>query len=365
MDRFGEIFSFTTFGESHGTAIGCVVDGVPAGLKIDEAYIQEQLDRRRPGQNEFGTKRDEKDRVEILSGVFEGISTGTPIAMIIKNSDQKSRHYSNIKEIFRPGHADFTYFHKYGIRDYRGGGRSSARETAMRVAAGAIAKLILKELGIEVKSGVVAVDGIWAEEIDFDHAKRSEIFALDSSVEDAQKEAILQAKKSNDSVGGVVFVRVENPPIGLGEPVYYKLDSILANAMMSINAAKAVEIGEGVRASELKGSQNNDPISKEGFLSNRSGGILGGISNGEAIELRVHFKPTPSIFKPQKSIDVYGEEIEYKLEGRHDPCVAIRGSVVAEAMAAIVVADMLLLNMSAKMEYLKKVYGDSSLPTLP
>ncbi len=357
MDRFGEIFSFTTFGESHGVAIGCVVDGVSAGLKIDEEYIQEQLDRRRPGQNEFGTKRDEKDRVEILSGVFEGVSTGTPIAMIIKNSDQKSRHYSNIKDIFRPGHADFTYFHKYGIRDYRGGGRSSARETAMRVAAGAVAKLLLRELDIEVKSGVVAVDGILAKDVDFDYAKSSEIYAVDKSVEDAQKEAILKAKKANDSVGGVVIVKVKNPPIGLGEPIYYKLDSILANAMMSINGVKAVEIGEGANASSLKGSQNNDPITKEGFASNHSGGILGGISNGDDIVLKVHFKPTPSIFQPQKSLDVNGDEIEYKLEGRHDPCIAVRGSVVAEAMAATVIADMLLLNMGSKVEYLKRVYN--------
>jgi chorismate synthase len=357
MDSFGEIFRFTTFGESHGKAIGCIVDGVPAGMEIDESMIQKELDRRRPGLNEYATQRKEGDEVEILSGVFEGMTTGTPIALIIYNKDQKSKDYSNIKDIFRPGHADFTYFQKYGIRDYRGGGRSSARETASRVAAGAVAKLILKELGIVVESGISEIDGIGGDDEDFSFAKSSEIYSLSSKAQAAQKEAVKRAKKAHDSVGGVAKVRIKNAPVGLGEPIYYKLDAILANAMMSINAVKAVEIGEGVGASSLKGSQNNDQISKEGFLSNRSGGILGGISNGDDIIIKVHFKPTPSIFIEQKSVDINGNEIEYKLEGRHDPCVAIRGSVVAEAMAAIVVADMLLLNMGAKISHLKKIYG--------
>jgi len=357
MNSFGLKFRFTTFGESHGKAIGCVVDGVPAGLAIDEAFIQSELDRRRPGKNKFTTTRKESDSVEILSGVFEGKSTGTPIAMVIFNKDQKSRDYSNIKDIFRPGHADFTYFYKYGIRDYRGGGRSSARETAARVAAGAVAKLLLKEFGIEVAAGVVEVAGIEAKRLDFEYARISEIFALDPAVEEAQKAAILEAKEAHDSVGGAVLVRAKGVPVGLGEPIYYKLDSKLAEAMMSINAAKAVEIGLGIEVSRLRGSQNNDQMAKEGFLSNNAGGILGGISNGEDVVAKVWFKPTPSIFQKQRSVDIHGNEVEVELKGRHDPFVAARGAVVAEAMMALVLADMLLLNATSKLESLKKIYG--------
>lgn len=356
MNSFGKRFVFTTFGESHGKAIGCVVDGVPAGLEIDEAFIQSELDRRKPGQNEFATSRKEGDEVEILSGVFEGKSTGTPIAMVIFNTNQKSKDYSNIKDIFRPGHADFTYFHKYGIRDYRGGGRSSARETAARVAAGAIAKMMLKELDIKVQSGVLAIDGIFGEKIDFDFAKKSEIYTLDCDFEDRQKNAILNAKNSHDSVGGVVLVKIKNAPIGLGEPIYHKMDALLADAMMSINAVKGVEIGDGAQSSSLLGSQNNDPIRKDGFLTNHSGGILGGITNGDEINVKVYFKPTPSIFQTQQSVDIYNNEVECALKGRHDPCVAIRGSIVAEAMAALVTVDMLLLNMGRTMENLKSAY---------
>ncbi len=356
MNSFGNRFRFTTFGESHGKAIGCVVDGAPAGLAIDEEFIQSELDRRRPGQNQFTTQRKESDRVEILSGIFEGRSTGTPIAMVIFNKDQKSKDYSNIKDIFRPGHADFTYYHKYGLRDYRGGGRSSARETAARVAAGAVAKLLLKEFGIEVEGGVVEVAGIEAKRIDFSYAKTSEIFALDPEVESKQKEAIIAAKNAHDSVGGAVLVRARNVPVGLGEPIYYKLDAALADAMMSINAAKAVEIGEGIRACRIRGSENNDELSKDGFVSNNAGGILGGISNGEDIVVKVYFKPTPSIFQKQRSLNVKGNEVEVELKGRHDPFVAARGSVVAEAMMAIVLADMLLLNATSQLDSLKKVY---------
>jgi chorismate synthase len=357
MDSFGVLFKFTTFGESHGKAIGCIVDGVPAGLKIDLDFIQAQMDRRRPGKSNLETARKELDKVEILSGVFEGVSTGTPIAMIIFNSDQKSKDYSNIKDLFRPAHADFTYWHKYGIRDYRGGGRSSARETASRVAAGAIAKLILKELGIGVDSGIFAIDKIEAKTLDFEYAKVSKLNALDKEVELLQEKVILEAKKEHDSVGGVVLTKISNPPIGLGEPIYYKLDAILAEAMMSINAVKAVEIGNGIQSSKLRGSQNNDQISPDGFLSNNSGGILGGISNGDDIIIKSYFKPTPSIFIEQDTIDINNNSVKYKLQGRHDPCVAIRGAVVCEAMAAIVIADMLLLNMGSKMDYLKKIYG--------
>jgi len=359
MNRFGIRFSFSTFGESHGKAIGCLIDGVPAGLTIDEAYIQAQLDRRKPGQNEYATARKEADSVEILSGVFEGVSTGTPIAMVIYNTNQKSKDYSNIKDTFRPGHADFTYWHKYGIRDYRGGGRSSARETAARVAAGAVAKLMLNELGITIESGIIEIAGIQARKLDYSYPAGSEIYALDKEVEQAQKDAILEAKNRHDSVGGVAQIKMTNLPIGLGEPLYYKLDAILAEAMMGINAVKAVEIGDGFASARAFGSTNNDPIRKEGFESNRAGGILGGISNGEEVRLNVYFKPTPSIFISQHTTTTENEEVDFSLKGRHDPCVAIRGSVVAEAMAALVVADMVLLNMGRTMDGVKGYYKSS------
>ena len=357
MNSFGKKLTMTTFGESHGKALGCVVDGVPAGLEIDEAYIQAELDRRRPGKSNLETGRKEADRVEILSGVFEGLSTGTPITMIIYNTNQKSRDYDNIKDLFRPGHADFTYWHKYGIRDYRGGGRSSARETAARVAAGAIAKLILSRVGISIQSGLCEVDGIRAETLDFDHAKTSKLCALDPAKEAAQEQAILTAKSAHDSVGGVVLTAATGVPIGLGEPLYYKLDAVLAEAMMGINAAKAVEIGDGIASTHLKGSQNNDPITAEGFASNHSGGILGGISNGDTVLVKTHFKPTPSIFQEQETITTAGEEAKCHLKGRHDPCVAIRGSVVCEAMMALVLGDMLLLNMGKRIGDLEKIYS--------
>jgi len=356
MNTFGKKLTLTTFGESHGKAIGCILDGVPAGLTIDEAFIQSELDRRRPGKSKLETGRKEADRVEILSGVFEGQSTGTPIAMVIFNTNQKSKDYDNVKDLFRPGHADFTYFQKYGLRDYRGGGRSSARETAARVAGGAIAKLMLKELGIEIESGLCEVDGIKAEKIDFEHAKGSKLCALDPDIESQQEAAVLSAKDAHDSVGGVVLTRATGVPAGLGEPLYYKLDAVLAEAMMGINAAKAVEIGDGIASTHLKGSQNNDPITPEGFASNHVGGILGGISNGDTIIVKTHFKPTPSIFKPQQTIDKEGNPVILELKGRHDPCVAIRGAVVTEAMMALVLADMVLLNMGSKMEHLTTLY---------
>ena len=357
MNSFGMKLRFSTFGESHGKALGCLLDGVPAGLEIDEAYIQSELDRRKPGKSEFETARKEADKVEILSGVFEGKSTGTPIAMVIYNTNQKSKDYTNIKDVFRPGHADFTYFHKYGIRDYRGGGRSSARETAARVAAGAVAKLMLKELGISVLSGISEVAGIQSEVFDYEKAKSSIIYALDADKEEAQKAAILKAKNEHDSVGGVSRVIVKGAPAGLGQPLYYKLDGVLADAMMGINAVKAVEIGDGVLSSRLHGSQNNDQIRANGFESNHAGGILGGISNGEDIVLNVYFKPTPSIFKEQHTVTTTNEEVDFSLKGRHDPCVAIRGTVVCEAMAALVIADMLLLNMGSKMDGVLRYYN--------
>ncbi len=355
FNSFGEIFRFTTFGESHGKAIGVIVDGVPAGFEFDEGFLQSELDRRKPGKNRFATARKESDTAEVLSGVFEGKTTGTPIAIVIFNKDQKSKDYSNIKDLFRPGHADFTYWHKYGIRDYRGGGRSSARETAARVAAGAVAKMILNELNIEVKAGVIEIGGIRTEKEDYEYAKTSPLFALDENIEKEWISLIDKKRNEHDSLGGAVKLKIENLPVGLGEPVYYKLDNVLAGAMLSINAVKGIYIGNK-DAHKLTGSKNNDEISKEGFLSNNSGGVLGGISNGESVEAEIYFKPTPSIFKKQKTVDIYGNEVEVDLKGRHDPIVAIRGSVVVEAMAACVIADMLMLNMARKMEFLKKIY---------
>lgn len=356
MNSFGQRFRFTTFGESHGNALGCIVDGVPAGIYVDERFIQSEMDRRKPGQNEFATARKEGDKVEILSGVFEGKTTGTPIAMVIFNENQKSKDYTNIKDMFRPGHADFTYHNKYGFRDYRGGGRSSARETAARVAAGAVAKLLLKEFDIEVRSGICAIDGIESSSFDFDYAKSSDIYALDKNKEDFQKEAILAAKNSHNSVGGVALVNVKNAPVGLGEPLYLRLDAQIASAMMGINAVKAVEIGDGIEASKVKGYDNNDQIDKNGFKTNHSGGILGGISNGDDINVKVYFKATPSVFMKQDTVDVFNNETICELKGRHDPCVAVRGSVVAESMMSLVIADMLLLNTASTVKNLKKVY---------
>lgn len=359
MNTFGRRLTLATFGESHGKAIGCILDGVPAGLTINEAYIQSELDRRKPGKSNLETGRKEEDRVEILSGTFEGLSTGTPIAMVIFNTDQKSKDYDAIKSLFRPGHADFTYFHKYGVRDYRGGGRSSARETAARVAGGAIAKLMLRELGVEIMSGLCEVDGIVGQKRDFVHAKTSKLYALDPDMESSQEKAILHAKGKHDSVGGVVLTQAVGVPIGWGEPLYYKLDAMLADAMMGINAAKAVEIGDGIIAPRHKGSQNNDPIRTTGFASNHAGGMLGGISNGQTIIVKTHFKPTPSIFQPQETIDIHNNDTICSLTGRHDPCVAIRGTVVCEAMMALVLADMALLNMGRKMEHLTMLYKNT------
>jgi len=356
MNTFGERFKFTTFGESHGKALGVIVDGVPAGLAVDEDFLQAQMDRRKPGKTKFETQRKESDTVEILSGVFEGFTTGTSLAMIIFNENQKSKDYSNVKDLFRPGHADFTYFEKYQIRDYRGGGRSSARETAARVAAGAIAKMLLKELNIKVQSGICEVAGIKGEIEDFNYATQNSICTLDKTKEQEQKDAIKNALNSHDSVGGVVLVRALNVPKGLGEPMYHKLDGQIASAMMGLNAVKAVEIGDGINASKSTGSLNNDQITSKGFETNHSGGILGGISNGDDIITRIYFKPTPSIFKEQKTVNIKGEDTTYFLKGRHDPCVAIRGSVVCESMMALILADMVLLNMNSKMESLKNIY---------
>ena len=367
MNTFGKKITFSSFGESHGKAIGAILDGFPAGIRIDEDFIQKRLDERKPGLNAYSTPRKESDKIEILSGVFEGVSTGTPIAFVIHNENTRSKDYSEIKDIFRPSHGDFTYFYKYGFRDYRGGGRASARETACRVGAGAICELLLKEFNIEIFSGLYSVgelnesDKCDYKSLDFQYAQNSEIFALDKNKEESFKAQIKQAKKDKDSIGGVIALKTSKLPIGLGEPLYYKLDSALANAMLSINASKAFEIGAGVSSSYVRGSQNNDEISKNGFISNNSGGVLAGISNGDELHLRVYFKPTPSIFKPQNTLDVNNKEVTMQLKGRHDPCVAVRAVPIVRSMCALVLADMIALNASSNIQNLKKIYNSWSL----
>ncbi|MBS4268756.1 chorismate synthase [Campylobacter vulpis] len=359
MNTFGTRLKMTSFGESHGKAIGVVLDGMPSNVKFDEEFLQNELDKRKGG-SKFATPRKESDRAEILSGVFEGFTTGQPIAMLFRNENTRSKDYAELKQLFRPSHADFSYFQKYGIRDYRGGGRSSARESVARVAAGAVAAMLLREFDIEVLSGVFGVgeciSTLQNSEFDFEFSQKSEIFCLDKNLEEDFKDAILKAKKEKDSVGAAVFTRISGVMAGLGEVLYDKLDSKLAHALMGINAIKAVEIGSGIRSSQKRGSQNNDAMQNGKFLSNHSGGILGGISNGDLIELKSYFKPTPSIFLPQKSMNERGENALCELSGRHDPCVGVRGSVVASAMARLVIADALLLNASAKLEHLKIIY---------
>lgn len=347
-NSFGKIFRISTFGESHGVALGVIVDGCPAGLPLSEEDIQRYLERRRPGKNLKMTARKEGDRVEILSGVFEGYSTGTAIALLVRNEDQRSKDYSAIKECFRPGHADYGFFSKYGFRDYRGGGRSSGRETVSRVAAGAIAKKILEELEIQVEARVVELCGI----------------KLSGEKEKEEADArLLQLREEGDSAGGIVECRVNGLCPGIGEPVFDKLDARLAEAIMSIGAVKAVEIGDGLLATKRRGSENNDPfIPGEGEAfplrkeSNHSGGILGGMSDGAEIIVRAGFKPTPSISREQKTVRENGEPTTIVIKGRHDPTVVERATVVVEAMTAIVVLDCLLENMSAKLENVKKIY---------
>ncbi|EAH8280684.1 TPA: chorismate synthase [Campylobacter coli] len=360
MNTFGTRLKFTSFGESHGVAVGCVIDGMPAGVKFDEEFLQSELDKRKGG-SKFATPRKEGDKAQVLSGVFEGYTTGHPIAIVVFNENAHSKDYDNLKDLFRPAHADFTYFHKYGIRDHRGGGRASARESVARVAGGAVAAMLLREFGICVQSGVFGVgrfvSNLKEEELDFEFAKQSEIFCLDPNLEDEFKKEILSARNSKDSVGASVYTRAKGMLVGLGEVLYDKLDSKLAHALMGINAVKAVEIGEGINASKMRGSQNNDALKGGEFLSNHSGGILGGISNGQDLILKTYFKPTPSIFLKQSSMDKFGNDLEFELKGRHDPCVGVRGSVVVSAMVRLVLADCLLLHASANLNNLKNAYG--------
>ena len=376
--QYGKIFHISTFGESHGKALGVVVDGCPAGLSLSEEDIQEMLERRRPGKNLKMTQRKEGDKVEILSGIFEGKTTGTPIAMVVRNEDQRSKDYGEIAHAFRPGHGDYGFFAKYGFRDYRGGGRSSGRETIARVAAGAIAKKMLLELGVSVRAKVIELAGISLTE----DRQKAELLA---------EQKILSLREQGDSAGGVVECLVEGLPAGIGEPVFDKLDASLAKAVMSIGAVKSVEIGDGIEVSKSLGSENNDAFflmeekdyeseekewdaagkescphsliegttSFEGKLkkgSNHSGGILGGMSDGSTIRIRAGFKPTPSISKPQQTVNEAGEEITIAIKGRHDPTVVERANVVVEAMTALTVLDAMLENLSARLDYVKRAY---------
>ncbi|PXZ05700.1 chorismate synthase [Gilliamella apicola] len=339
-NSIGKLFKVTTFGESHGTALGCIVDGVPPGMSLTESDMQHDLDRRRPGSSRYTTQRREADQVKILSGVFEGITTGTSIGLLIENTDQRSQDYSKIKDIFRPSHADYTYQKKYGIRDYRGGGRSSARETAMRVAAGAIAKKYLYEkLGITIRGYLAQMGDIECQLKDWQQVEQNPFFCPDEGKLAALDELLRQLKKEGDSIGAKVCIVAENVPVGLGEPVFDKLDADLAHALMSINAVKGVEIGDGFAAVNKRGSENRDEITPQGFLSNHAGGILGGISSGQTIISSIALKPTPSIEIAGKSIDINGESVEVSTHGRHDPCVGIRAVPIAEAMVAIVLMD--------------------------
>lgn len=339
-NTFGTLFTVTTFGESHGPAIGCIVDGCPPGLELSEEDIQPFLDKRKPGQSKYTTQRREDDKVQILSGVFEGKTTGTPIALLIPNMDQRSRDYEEIKNLFRPGHADFTYHHKYGHRDYRGGGRSSARETAARVAAGAIARLYLqRHLQLEIVGYLEQMGDLVLHFDNEQEINNNPFFCPNNQQVDALAEYVDRLRRQGDSVGARVKVVAKNVPVGLGDPVFDKLDATLAFAMMSINAVKGVEIGAGFAAVSQLGSVHRDQMSQKGFLSNNAGGILGGISTGQNIEVSMVLKPTSSITTPGKTINVFGEEVTVVTKGRHDPCVGIRAVPIAEAMMALVLMD--------------------------
>lgn len=338
-NSFGKLFSISTFGESHGIALGCIVDGCPPGLPLSEADLQVELDRRKPGTSRFTTQRREDDIVKILSGVFEGKTTGTPIGLLIENTDQRSKDYSEIARTFRPAHADYGYTQKYGFRDYRGGGRSSARETAMRVAAGAIAKVFLRSKGIEVKGYLSQLGPIKAEKFDWAEVGNNPFFCPDADKVPEMESFMNALRKEGDSIGARISVVATGLKPGLGEPIFDRLDADLAHALMSINAVKGVEIGAGFECITQRGSEHRDEITPEGFLSNNAGGILGGISTGQDIVAHIALKPTSSIMVPGRSIDVDGQPIELVTKGRHDPCVGIRATPIAEAMMAIVLMD--------------------------
>jgi chorismate synthase len=341
-NTFGTIFRITTWGESHGPAVGVVVDGCPPNIPMDESIIQNMLDRRRPGQATTSTSRKETDQAKILSGVFEGRTTGTPIMIMVENRDAKSGAYSDIADVFRPGHGDFTYHAKYGIRDWRGGGRASARETVGRVAAGAVAGVVLSKEKITVMAHTVALGSVTAQTFDPDAIHQNMFFCADPDASRKMEAEVVAVKKQEDSLGGIVEIRAKNVPAGLGEPVFDKLDADLAKALMSIGAVKGVEIGAGFAAAGLRGSQNNDPITSEGFATNNAGGILAGISNGDEIIIRVAVKPIPSISQKQNTIDTRNNPTRISIQGRHDISAIPRINVVCEAMANLVIVDHLL-----------------------
>jgi chorismate synthase len=350
---FGQAFRLTTFGESHGAALGVVVDGCPAGLPLAVEEVQRDLDRRKPGQSLLTTQRQESDKVEILSGVFEGHTTGTPIAMIVRNEDARSQDYGRIKDLFRPGHADFTYWKKFGRRDYRGGGRASARETIGRVAAGAVARKLLAGHGMAIVGYVIQVGPVKITKKDFSAINQNAVFCPDPEAAERMTQIIKDAQAAKDSVGAMVEIVAKGVPAGLGEPVFDKLDADLAKAMMSINAVKGVEIGDGFRVVEMRGSENCDPITPKGFASNHAGGILGGISNGDEVVIRLALKPTSSIAIEQDTIDVHGKPAKIATKGRHDPCVGIRAVPIGEAMMALVLADHFLRDRTSRVDRLE------------
>lgn len=339
-NSFGRLFTVSTFGESHGLGLGCIIDGCPPGLELSAADLQPDLDRRKPGTSRFTTQRKEPDEVQILSGVFEGRTTGTPIGLLIMNADQKSKDYSKIKDVFRPAHADYTYQQKYGARDYRGGGRSSARETAMRVAAGAVAKKWLKErYGVSIRGCLSALGPLQVSEIDWDLVETNPFFCGDAALIPALEDYMTQIRRDGDSIGAKLEIVAEGLPPGWGEPIFDRLDADIASAMMGINAVKGVEIGAGFSVVNQRGSEHRDELTAEGFLSNNAGGVLGGISSGQPISVGIALKPTSSIQVPGQSIDVDGNAADVITTGRHDPCVGLRAVPIAEAMLALVLID--------------------------
>jgi chorismate synthase len=350
-NTIGKLFTVTSFGESHGPAIGCIVDGCPPGLELTEAGLQRDLDRRKPGTSRHTTQRREADEVQILSGVFEGKTTGTPIGLIIHNTDQRSKDYSEVMDRFRPGHADYTYIQKHGLRDYRGGGRSSARETAMRVAAGAIAKKYLKErYGIEIRGYLSQLGPIKAEKLDWEQVEQNPFFCPDVG-KIAELEAYMDAlREEGNSIGARINVVATGVPPGLGEPIFDRLDADIAHALMCINAVKGVEVGAGFGCVEQKGTEHRDEITPEGFLSNHAGGVLGGISSGQDIVASIALKPTSSLRIPGQTVNMQGEPVEVVTKGRHDPCVGIRATPIAEAMLAIVLMDHMLRHRAQNMD---------------
>ena len=357
---FGNHFTVTTWGESHGKALGAVVDGCPAGLSLNEEDIQKFLDRRKPGQSRYTTARKEGDLVEMLSGVFEGKTTGTPISLMIRNTDQRSRDYGNIAYTYRPGHADFTFDAKYGFRDYRGGGRSSGRETIGRVAAGAIASKILETLGISFCTYTRSIGPVKIENFDAEEISKNAFYMPDAKAAEAAGAYLEECMKNRDSAGGIIECRIKNVPAGLGNPVFEKLDAVLAEAVMSIGAVKAVEIGDGIQVSTMKGSEDNDGFHMENGQiaknSNHAGGIMGGMSDGSAIILRAAVKPTPSISQPQSTVTDSGEETSLEIHGRHDPVIVPRAVVVVESMCALAIVDALFSNMTSQMDRIQEFY---------